>query len=652
MLPGHSASLNYWRNRRESWEMLLDRFASAGIAGLDLYVPWSVHEIEPGRYDFGESDPGRDLVALLGLASDRGMGVILRPGPAINAEMNNFGLPDRIVRDPAVQAHGPRGKAVFCPAPPIAFPVPSFGSEAYLAEVGRWFLALGEALGPLAGPGGPIRMVQVDNEASFFFRDAPFDQDYRPEVTRLWTAWLIEQGMDPRDPPVRRAAGRDGLATILAWVRFRQHLVVCALARMRADLEAAGFAGHTFTHNAPPSGLWLTVRPSRLEKAVDVVTTDIYASMSHTANLVDQVLALRGGRPEAFSAELGTGTVFFAPGIGTADNRFSTLVALAHGLTGFNLYMGAGRDRWIGGLVPEDRPDEGADLLHFYQRLIKLLASVNHTDMVQLAPAAVAVPDEYLDHGLASFPLPGASPTLLAALDLPVQEMLVQDTWELSACVQRDWHARLRAMEHLLEDSRVPHVLWDMSHPLPASTLVLAPTYEYMSRSSVGAILSHVSTGGRVVAGPFSPTIDERLLPLPEDTLDALRAARESGSLVIAADTDDPALTSAVRDAADDVAGRVPWEVRIRAPSLRILAQHARNGSVWLSWLVVTTSTAGQRAVLAARSGWSFVHVIALREGRSVGDFVNEPQDQRRDLVLDLTGRQVHLVIWRPVDVQ
>jgi len=50
-------SVHYWRTPVGRWEHVLDRLCAAGMQGIDAYVPWSCHEIEPGRYDFGESDP-------------------------------------------------------------------------------------------------------------------------------------------------------------------------------------------------------------------------------------------------------------------------------------------------------------------------------------------------------------------------------------------------------------------------------------------------------------------------------------------------------------------------------------------------------------------------------------------------------------------
>ena len=62
------------------------------------------------------------------------MHVIVRPGPHINAELTYFGLPERVVWDRECQARTPRDNPVILPIVPVAFPVPSYASDAFLDE--------------------------------------------------------------------------------------------------------------------------------------------------------------------------------------------------------------------------------------------------------------------------------------------------------------------------------------------------------------------------------------------------------------------------------------------------------------------------------------------------------------------------------------
>ena len=110
---------------------------SLGLRLVDAYVPWSVHDERPGEFDFGEHDPRLDVVAFLRLAAELGLYAIVGPGPHINAELTHFGMPERVIWDPECQARSPGGNPVMLPVPPLAFPVPSYASDAFHDEVAQ-----------------------------------------------------------------------------------------------------------------------------------------------------------------------------------------------------------------------------------------------------------------------------------------------------------------------------------------------------------------------------------------------------------------------------------------------------------------------------------------------------------------------------------
>src|SRR6266536_920878 len=174
-VPLYSGSVHYWRLEREMWRAALLQTQKLGVRIIDTYVPWGVHETASGEIDFGEGDPRRDVVAFLRLIHELGLLAIVRPGPHVNAELTFFGLPERIVWDPACQARSPEDNPVMLPMVPVGFPVPSYASEAFLREAEKWFALIGPKLAPLRYPDGPIVLCQVDNEAAFYFRDGPYD---------------------------------------------------------------------------------------------------------------------------------------------------------------------------------------------------------------------------------------------------------------------------------------------------------------------------------------------------------------------------------------------------------------------------------------------------------------------------------------------
>ena len=192
-VPLYSGAMHYWRLEREAWRPGLEQLRDLGLPIVETYVPWQVHEIAPGEHDFGATDPRKDLGAFVDLAAELELYVFARPGPHINAEMTFFGLPERIVYDRACQARSPRQSPVIQGFPPVMFPVPSYASRTFLDEVSRWYDAVGEILAPRAWPTGPVVMVQIDNEGSYYFRDAAYDQDYHPDAVAEWWAFLEQR---------------------------------------------------------------------------------------------------------------------------------------------------------------------------------------------------------------------------------------------------------------------------------------------------------------------------------------------------------------------------------------------------------------------------------------------------------------------------
>jgi len=139
LLPLIGGSVHYWRLDRSLWPEILDKVKEMGFQIICTYVPWSVHEIERGKFDFGEINPDLDLEAFLWMCEEKDLYVILRPGPHINSEITYFGFPKRIVLDPEIQSVTADGTPVIFPSPPRMFPVPGYASEKFYKEVSIFF---------------------------------------------------------------------------------------------------------------------------------------------------------------------------------------------------------------------------------------------------------------------------------------------------------------------------------------------------------------------------------------------------------------------------------------------------------------------------------------------------------------------------------
>jgi beta-galactosidase len=413
VLPLWAGAMHYWRHAPEHWGPCLDAMKAMGLRVVDTYVPWGIHEIAQGEFDFGERFARLDVARFLRMCAERGLYVVARPGPHINAELTYFGLPERVVWERACQARTPRDNPVILPIVPVAFPVPSYASDAFHDETALWFEAVGRQLAPLQYPNGPIVMWQIDNEGALYFRDGPYDQDYHPDAVRLFRSFLREkypsvQGLRDAwgdalvtfataEPPQRfDATTADELPRHLDWMELHEHLLAQAMARFAKALENAGCAAVPTMHNLPLGEAATALNPGRIAQVVDLVGLDYYhpANPKHHMTILRRTgeLAVRceGRRVPAYGAEVGAGfPPFFAP-LDDKDSLYTLMAALAYGLRGFNLYMAVDRDRWIG--APIDEHGLPRKLADEYKALIAVLDRVRFHTLRRRAPVRLVVP--------------------------------------------------------------------------------------------------------------------------------------------------------------------------------------------------------------------------------------------------------------------
>ncbi len=140
----------YWRHR-------LKMCKAMGLNAVCAYLFWNQHEPRPGQYDWSGQ---ADAALFCRLAQEEGLWVILRPGPYACAEWEMGGTPWWLLKHTPIALRS-RDPNYLTPA------------AAYLREVGR-------VLAPLQiTRGGPILMVQAENEYGFFGSDAAYMGEIR-----------------------------------------------------------------------------------------------------------------------------------------------------------------------------------------------------------------------------------------------------------------------------------------------------------------------------------------------------------------------------------------------------------------------------------------------------------------------------------------
>ena len=144
-----SGEMHYQRVPHQYWHDRMKKMRALGLNTLTTYVFWNVHEPRPGVWDFAGD---HDLGAYLKAAQEEGLFVLLRPGPYVCAEWDLGGLPPWLLANKEMK---------------IRTKDPQF-----LAAAERYIKKVGEIAAPLqVTKGGPILMVQVENEYGSFGND-------------------------------------------------------------------------------------------------------------------------------------------------------------------------------------------------------------------------------------------------------------------------------------------------------------------------------------------------------------------------------------------------------------------------------------------------------------------------------------------------
>ena len=145
--------MHFARVPREYWIHRLKAIKAMGLNTVCAYLFWNYHEWREGKYDWAGQ---RDAAEFCRLAQQEGLWVILRPGPYACAEWEMGGLPWWLLKH--------AGDSFLRTSDP-----------AFVHPARRWLKEVGRVLAPMQSTqGGPILMVQVENEYGFFGEDLDY----------------------------------------------------------------------------------------------------------------------------------------------------------------------------------------------------------------------------------------------------------------------------------------------------------------------------------------------------------------------------------------------------------------------------------------------------------------------------------------------
>ena len=180
-----AAEVHYPRIPRPYWEHRIKMCKALGMNAVCIYIFWNIHEQQEGQFDFTGQN---DVAEFCRIAQRNGLYVIVRPGPYVCAEWEMGGLPWWLLKKKDIRLRE---------------------QDPYFMERVRIFeQKVGEQLAPLTiQHGGPIMMIQVENEYGSYGENKPYVGQirdclrsiYGQEMTLFqcdWSSNFTKNGLD------------------------------------------------------------------------------------------------------------------------------------------------------------------------------------------------------------------------------------------------------------------------------------------------------------------------------------------------------------------------------------------------------------------------------------------------------------------------
>ncbi|MCW1914754.1 beta-galactosidase [Luteolibacter sp. GHJ8] len=150
-----SGEIHYSRVPAAEWRNRIRMAKAMGLNTICTYVFWNYHEAKPGEFHFSGE---KDVAQFIRICGEEGMKAIVRPGPYVCAEWDLGGIPAWILAEKGVKLRSTDAR--------------------YLAPAKEWLKRMAVMIEPLSiSKGGPVIMVQLENEYANFAADQAYLQE-------------------------------------------------------------------------------------------------------------------------------------------------------------------------------------------------------------------------------------------------------------------------------------------------------------------------------------------------------------------------------------------------------------------------------------------------------------------------------------------
>ncbi|MFO8089959.1 MAG: beta-galactosidase [Desulfatiglandaceae bacterium] len=380
-----SADYPYFRDRPENWADRLERLVELGQNVVTCYIPWRHHEFvinEERQFDFvGEHKPNGNVIGFLSLCHTKGLYVIAKPGPFIHAETNYGGLPDFVCpmwRSEIESMKDSEGKPVCWPGNELRsdgktvqdWPLPAPLDPVFLTEVEHWLQAIADqVIKPLTYPDGPIVAVQLGNEGIYSnAQHGPWAYDYSGSSLDCYRRFLQAEYQDLgryNQSHALPASSWDEIRPPRKWVQPSR--VEDALWYMHWSAYQAEYLNEFYQHLAssldvqlpylvninPPLSdtygvdAWLSrVNPDVWSDVHYGFTNWIGAACDDPSTVDRYQIMIKRKRGVNLEENWGFSELYGNAFSFDSASFYQTLLAIALGATGFNIYTGVQTSDW------------------------------------------------------------------------------------------------------------------------------------------------------------------------------------------------------------------------------------------------------------------------------------------------------------------